>query len=433
MTNTIEVQAPQERVLLGGLNYNGRADFDYTMTELQQLAIADELAVVGEVRQNLDRVDRATYFGSGKVEEIKGLAQELNATTIVIDDELSPSQIANLEKQTGLHVLDRTELILEIFADRAHTAQAKIQVEIARLQYALPRIHPSANNLDQQRGGGGFKNRGSGETKTELNRRTIRKRISDLQQKLTGSDQVADTQQQRRNESDIPRVALVGYTNAGKSTTMNELLRTFAGEQGTDKQVFEKDMLFATLDTSVRKIVLPQNQRFLLSDTVGFVSHLPHNLIASFNSTLAEAAQADLLIQVIDFSDPNYREMMQTTAETLKEIGIKDIPMIYAFNKADRCENVSYPEIEGHDLTYSAKDSASIKLLAKMITDQIYANYQTVTLLIPFSEARDLAQLTTNTKILSQDYTETGTLIEVQLSPRQLQTYQKYQQVSDQN
>src|SRR5699024_11761426 len=133
----------------------------------------DELAVVGEIRQNLDRIDRATYFGSGKVEEIKGLAQELNATTIVIDDELSPSQIANLEKQTGLHVLDRTELILEIFADRAHTAQAKIQVEIARLQYALPRIHPSANNLDQQRGGGGFKNRGSGETKTELNRRTI--------------------------------------------------------------------------------------------------------------------------------------------------------------------------------------------------------------------------------------------------------------------
>ncbi|WP_261807001.1 GTPase HflX [Lapidilactobacillus luobeiensis] len=426
MTDTYQTIPTQEQVIIGGLSH-GKASFEYTMTELAELARADNLEVVDRVTQNLDRMDAATYFGSGKVTEIKELAQGLNVQTVIINDELSPSQLANLEKRTGLHFIDRTELILEIFADRAKTREAKAQVEIARLQYALPRIHPSANTLDQQRGGGGLMNRGAGETQSELNRRTIRKRISDLKQQLATMAKTENTKRQRRRNSALPQVALVGYTNAGKSTTMNQLLEVFAGESGSKKQVFEKNMLFATLDTSVREIQLPTNQRFLLSDTVGFVSSLPHNLIESFKTTLAEAAQADLLIQVVDYSDPNYQEMMVTTAQTLQEIGITDIPMIYAFNKADLKGDTVYPELDGHDLTYSAKDPASIKLLARLVTSIIFADYQTVDLLLPFSQAKDVAELEATAEVKSKVYTDQGTALKVSLSPAQLTQYQAFQ------
>ncbi|WP_461218132.1 GTPase HflX [Lapidilactobacillus salsurivasis] len=426
MTETYQTIPTRQRVIIGGLSH-GKASFEYTMTELTELARADNLEVVDRVTQNLDRVDAATYFGSGKVNEIKELAQGLDVSTIIINDELSPSQLANLEKRTGLHFVDRTELILEIFADRAHTREAKAQVEIARLQYALPRIHPSANTLDQQRGGGGLMNRGAGETKSELNRRTIRKRISDLKQQLAAMTKTEQTKRERRRNSALPQVALVGYTNAGKSTTLNQLLEVFSGTAGSKKQVFEKNMLFATLDTSVREIQLPTNQRFLMSDTVGFVSNLPHNLIESFKTTLAEAAQADLLIQVVDYSDPNYQEMMVTTAQTLQEIGISDMPMIYAFNKADLKGDTKFPELDGHDITYSAKDPDSIKLLAKLITSIIFADYQTVNLLLPFDRAKDVAELEASANVHQKDYTETGTQLNVTLSPTQLKEYAAFQ------
>ena len=371
MTEQLSNEPQSENVLITGISRQ-QPDFDYTMTELGELAKADNYTVVGEVRQSLDRAAAATYFGSGKVDEIRELADVKNATTIIINDELSPSQLRNLEKQTKLHVIDRTQLILDIFADRARSKAAKTQVEIAQLQYALPRLHPSANRLDQQVGGGaGFATRGSGETQLELDRRVLNKRISHLRRELKDASVGDQVRRARREGNDIPVVALVGYTNAGKSTTMNGLLNLFA-DRPEDKQVFEKDMLFATLDTSVRQLTLPDNRKFLLSDTVGFVSKLPHNLIDSFKATLAEAANADLLIQVVDYSDENYPEMMAITEKTLKEVGIENIPMIEAYNKADLREGTRYPEVTGQRIVYSARDKNSLEALTRLIKADIF-------------------------------------------------------------
>ncbi|WP_459797926.1 GTPase HflX, partial [Pediococcus parvulus] len=219
-------------------------------------------------------------------------------------------------------------LILEIFANRAQSREAKLQVEIAKLNYQMPRLRTSSSQrLDQQSAGdagGGYTNRGAGETKLEMNRRTIQQRINNLNHELKEMTTSTAVQRQKRDQTGIPSVALVGYTNAGKSTTMNGLVRMYG--KNDDKQVFEKNMLFATLDTSVRQLTFPDQKQLLLSDTVGFVSHLPHQLIKAFRSTLAEAAQADLLVQVVDVSDPHFREMIQTTNETLQEIGVTKVP-----------------------------------------------------------------------------------------------------------
>lgn len=418
MTEQLSNEPQSENVLITGISRQ-QPDFDYTMTELGELAKADNYTVVGEVRQSLDRAAAATYFGSGKVDEIRELADVKNATTIIINDELSPSQLRNLEKQTKLHVIDRTQLILDIFADRARSKAAKTQVEIAQLQYALPRLHPSANRLDQQVGGGaGFATRGSGETQLELDRRVLNKRISHLRRELKDASVGDQVRRARREGNDIPVVALVGYTNAGKSTTMNGLLNLFA-DRPEDKQVFEKDMLFATLDTSVRQLTLPDNRKFLLSDTVGFVSKLPHNLIDSFKATLAEAANADLLIQVVDYSDENYPEMMAITEKTLKEVGIENIPMIEAYNKADLREGTRYPEVTGQRIVYSARDKNSLEALTRLIKADIFGQDEEHTYLIPFDQGQLVNYLNQETVVKTTDYTEHGTRITAVVNPVQ--------------
>ena len=418
MTEQLSNETQSENVLITGISRQ-QPDFDYTMTELGELAKADNYTVVGEVRQSLDRAAAATYFGSGKVDEIRELADVKNATTIIINDELSPSQLRNLEKQTKLHVIDRTQLILDIFADRARSKAAKTQVEIAQLQYALPRLHPSANRLDQQVGGGaGFATRGSGETQLELDRRVLNKRISHLRRELKDASVGDQVRRARREGNDIPVVALVGYTNAGKSTTMNGLLNLFA-DRPEDKQVFEKDMLFATLDTSVRQLTLPDNRKFLLSDTVGFVSKLPHNLIDSFKATLAEAANADLLIQVVDYSDENYPEMMAITEKTLKEVGIENIPMIEAYNKADLREGTRYPEVTGQRIVYSARDKNSLEALTRLIKADFFGQDEEHTYLIPFDQGQLVSYLNQETVVKATDYREDGTLITAVVNPVQ--------------
>ena len=418
MTEQLSNEPQSENVLVTGISRQ-QPDFDYTMTELGELAKADNYTVVGEVRQSLDRAAAATYFGSGKVDEIRELADVKNATTIIINDELSPSQLRNLEKQTKLHVIDRTQLILDIFADRARSKAAKTQVEIAQLQYALPRLHPSANRLDQQVGGGaGFATRGSGETQLELDRRVLNKRISHLRRELKDASVGDQVRRARREGNDIPVVALVGYTNAGKSTTMNGLLNLFA-DRPEDKQVFEKDMLFATLDTSVRQLTLPDNRKFLLSDTVGFVSKLPHNLIDSFKATLAEAANADLLIQVVDYSDENYPEMMAITEKTLKEVGIENIPMIEAYNKADLREGTRYPEVTGQRIVYSARDKNSLEALTRLIKADIFGQDEEHTYLIPFDQGQLVSYLNQETVVKATDYREDVTLITAVVNPVQ--------------
>ncbi|MCO6534506.1 GTPase HflX [Lactobacillus sp.] len=410
------------KAYIAGVNLND-PNFDYYLAELANLAEAANMEVVGQSRQNLEHVVAGTYFGLGKINEIKDMARGLRAKVLILNDELTPVQIRNLEKMTKLRIIDRTELILEIFSNRARTKQAKLQVQLARLEYELPRLHPSENNLDQQRGGG-FANRGAGESKLELNRRTIGKQIAVIKKELKEIAGQEEIKAKRRNQNHIPKVALVGYTNAGKSTTMNGLLAEYTKENG-EKQVFVKDMLFATLDTNVRRIELNNNFSFILSDTVGFISKLPHNLIESFKATLQEVKDADLLINVVDASDPNMIQMIRTTQNVLAEIGVKNTPMITAYNKADKSER-HYPQIEGSGILYSAIDPESIKLLANLITKRVFANYQQVNLLLPLSAGKPLADLHENAQIIAENYRADGVHITARLAPEKQQQFQNY-------
>ena len=415
------------KAFIAGANLND-PNFDYYMSELANLTEAANMEVVGQARQNEEHIIAGTYFGLGKINEIKDMAHGLKAKVLILNDELTPVQIRNLEKLTKLRVIDRTELILEIFSKRARTKQAKLQVQLARLQYELPRLHPSENTLDQQRGnggstGGGFANRGAGESKLELNRRTIGKQISIIKRELQAIDKQEQIKAKRRNQNHIPKVALVGYTNAGKSTTMNGLLKEFS--KHSNKQVFVKNMLFATLDTNVRRIDLENNFSFILSDTVGFISKLPHNLIESFKATLQEVKDADLLINVVDASDPNMIQMIRTTQNVLKEIGVKNTPMITAYNKADKSQR-NYPQIEGSGILYSAIDTKSIETLADLITKRIFSNYKKINLLLPLSAGKILSYLHENAQVLKESYQNDGVHIAVRLSPREQAQFAGY-------
>lgn len=416
------------KAYIAGVNLND-PNFDYYMTELANLTEANNMEVVGESRQNAESIVAGTYFGLGKINEIKTMARGLKAKVLVLNDELTPVQIRNLEKLTKLRVVDRTELILEIFSNRARTKQAKLQVQLARLQYELPRLHPSENSLDQQRGnggstGGGFANRGAGESKLEMNRRTIGKQISAIKKELKAVASQEEIKSARRNQSRIPKVALVGYTNAGKSTTMNGLLKVFTDE-GANKQVFVKNMLFATLDTSVRRIDMDNNFSFILSDTVGFISKLPHNLVESFKATLQEAKDADLLVNVVDASDPNMIQMVRTTQQVLNEIGVKGIPMITAYNKADKTDR-NYPQIEGNDILYSAIDDKSIKELAHLIIKRVFANYQSFNLKLPLADGKLLAYLHEHAQVSKEEYEDDGVLIKANIAPADQAKFKEY-------
>lgn len=419
-------QHPKRQVILAGLDQQNE-NFEYEMTELANLAAANNMLVVGQLIQKLERPNASTYFGKGKVTELKEALEYYGAEMVVTNDELSPSQIRNLEAGTQADIMDRTALILDIFASRAKTKIAKLQVAIAQLKYQLPRLRTSMNvRLDQQTGGGGgsFTSRGAGETKLEMNRRHIQHQISLMQAELTNIEADDETRRAYRAKQSIRNVALVGYTNAGKSTIMNALVKRFGDNK--EKTVFQADMLFATLETSVRKIQLPDNQNFLLSDTVGFVSKLPHGLVAAFRATLAEAADADLLIQVVDYADPHYQEMMATTAKTLKEIGVGDIPMVTVYNKADQIPEQAYPDRTGDTLILSALDSKSQDALVDVVKEHIFADYITTTLHIPFSDGQLVSELNEQATVHELDYDESGTVMKVTLTPIQKNRVEKY-------
>jgi len=292
-------------------------EFAESLTELRRLAKTLGLAIAGTCTQRRSAFDAATYVGSGKLEELKG------ADTILVDHEISPSQARNLEKATGAVVMDRTAVILEIFHRHARSRAAKAQVEIVRLQYLAPRLREHGAGKDRQRGGIGGK--GAGESGVELDRRKIRDRVAELTAELASLEQERRTQRARRQ--DLARLALVGYTNAGKSTLMRAL---------TGSEVYVADKLFATLDTTVRALVPETRPRILVSDTVGFIKKLPHGLVASFKSTLAEALEASLLVHVVDASDPGFERQLEVTAEVLAEIGAGEVSRLVVFNKIDR-------------------------------------------------------------------------------------------------
>ena len=424
------MQETPRKVFLVGLT-TSQANLTYELEELGNLAKANNLDPGETFTQKLERPNPAPYFGKGKVEEISAAVTTYDVDMIVANDELTPSQIRNLEKATNATVVDRTGLILDIFAQRAQTKVAQLQVQLARLQYQLPRLRTSMSiTLDQQTGagGGGFTSRGAGETKLEQSRRRITAQMVHIRQELADLEKGETTRSAQRQNNDLPNVALVGYTNAGKSTLMNRLLARFGiGASNDDsKQVFEKDMLFATLNTTVRQLTLPDKKQFLLSDTVGFVSKLPHSLVAAFKSTLQEAASADLLLHVVDVSDPHYQDMMTTTNKTLQEIGVSGRPTITVYNKADRTELV-FPEVTGENaITISALDIASQDALIDLIKQHVFKDVVVVNLHIPFDKGNVQAQLAAKHTFLQEDYDDTGTLITVELSTNERETFKDY-------
>lgn len=356
----------KERALLLGVNLNDGEDFERSMQELASLAEACNMEVADVTTQNLPQLHNALYMGKGKLAEVRQYLEQNPVDVLIFDRSLSPSQQRNLQDVLDYPILDRTTLILEIFATRAQTREAKLQVESARLQYVLPRLVGMHKALSRQGGGSGLANKGAGEKKLELDRRRIEKRMAELRKELDKISRERETQRKQRQGSGIPRVALVGYTNAGKSTLMNKMLDKYTRD--ASKKVLEKDMLFATLDTTVRRIKVGQGEEFLLSDTVGFIHQLPTALVKAFRSTLEEAREADVLLHVLDYSDESYRKQRQVTEETLKDLGAGDIPVIYVYNKADRCmDTKELPVIRDNRIYMSARTGAGIPELVELI------------------------------------------------------------------
>lgn len=425
MNNLKDIETLQEKGVLVGVNLRNDNHFDYSMEELANLAEALDVEVAGYVTQNLERVNPSHYVGTGKIEEIRAFAEEADANIIIFNDELSPSQIRNLERDLECKVIDRTMLILDIFSRRAKTREAQMQVELAQLQYMLPRLVGLHASLSRQGGGtgGGFKNRGAGETKLELDRRKIEDQIAKLRRDLEQVKEQRETQRKQRRKNAVPVVSLVGYTNAGKSTIMNQILAKIGQEDS--KQVFEKDMLFATLETSVRNIELPDNKTFLLTDTVGFVSKLPHHLVKAFRSTLEEARDADLLLHVVDVSNEEHGFMMDVTNETLKAVGVEDIPTIYVYNKSDLA-GVKHPLVSGDNIWIAAKEGTGLDELVEIIKQHVFSDYITCSMLIPYEKGGVVSYLNEAATIFSTAYEEEGTLLELELKKADYHKYEDY-------
>ncbi len=416
----------KRKTILVGVCFNGNPNFETSMQELYGLAEAENLEVVADVTQNLSYEDSAYFMGSGKVQELKGLVYTEKADLVVFNNALSPKQLANLAHDLEVEVIDRTNLILNIFADRARTKEAKMQVDYAKLKYMLPRLVGLRQNLSRQGGtGGSMSNKGSGEQQIELDRRHIEKQMAELRRNLKEVEQSRETQRKRRQQSGIPLVALVGYTNAGKSTLMNEMIRRYCPDE--EKEVMVKDMLFATLDTTVRKITPGEHRDFLLSDTVGFINELPHDLVNAFHSTLEEAVFADLILEVIDYSDPNYQMHMDVTAKTLKELGAGSIPILYVMNKADRVMDEKLPVLRGESKIYlSAAQGEGIPELVKMIEDKLFAGFITMDLVIPYTEGQIENDLRERARVLETKYEEDGIHMKADLNQEMLKRYRVY-------
>lgn len=413
----------KERALLVGVNINDDEYFFKEVNELRELAKACNMEPVELVVQNLSSINSAFYVGVGKLDEIKDKIKELDIDIVIFNNELTPSQLKNIEQKLDIAVLDKTALILEIFNIRAKTKEAKLQVEVARLKYMLPRLVGLHKALGRQGGGSGLSNKGSGEKKIELDRRIIESRISKLNKELEQISKTRETQSKQREKSSIPLVSMVGYTNAGKSTLLNDFVE-LSGED-EDKKVFEEDMLFATLETSVRKIKLKDNKEFLLSDTVGFIKSLPHELIKAFRSTLEEVKHADLLLHVIDFSDDDYEENIRVTENTLKTIGVQDIPVIYVYNKSE-LKKEKLPVINDNSIYISAKNKIGIYELLDLINKTIFKGYKRCCMLIPYDKGSILSYFNQMYNINNTEYLEEGTKIEFDCSLKDYDKYKEY-------
>lgn len=416
------------RTFLAGLNTGSSSvEFEHSMEELKELAKALDLEVVGIFTQNLPNPISATYIGSGKIAEIKEQIVIQEVDTIIFDEMLSPIQLRNLADDLEATILDRTSLILRIFEQRARTKEAMLQVELANLQYMLPRLVGLHTSLSRQGGGSGsLSNKGAGETKIELDRRHIEKRITELKRALEDVARERHVTRSSREQSGIPKVALVGYTNAGKSTVMNWMLSSFSDHE--DKKVLEKDMLFATLDTTIRKISPGNgNPPFLLSDTVGFINKLPHSLVKAFHSTLEEVTYADIILQIIDASDEHYDDHIRVTRETLKELEASTIPCIYVYNKAERImPREKLPFIQGDKIYLSAKEKIGMEALLTLLYEKLFDAQGKCEFLLPLSRGDILNNLFQNAVVLEYEYRENGIYCSCLCSAKELKRFEQY-------
>jgi GTPase len=405
------IEDDSEKAILVGI------EDEESLIELEELTKACNVLTIEKVFQKRNKIDSATYIGKGKAEELALIRQAVRANVIIFDDELSGSQVRNLEDLTGVKVIDRTTLILEIFAKRAKTREAKVQVELAQLKYRLPRLIGLGTLLS--RTGGGIGTKGPGEKKLEIDRRRIKERIHDLQDELLKLQKIRGTQREKRSE--LPKISIVGYTNAGKSTLRNVICEIAAPAENSQKEkIFEADMLFATLDTTTRAVILPDNRVAALTDTVGFINKLPHDLVESFKSTLEEVVYSDLLLHVVDVSSENAISQISTVEDVLLQIGAKDKKQIIVLNKIDKADEKSIEAIKKvcdgiATVEISAKNILNIDKLLEMIGFMLPNKYRRVNYLIPYGEQSVVAYLHRNSKIIHEEYKDEGTFITVEV------------------
>ena len=402
MAELYEIKDQQERFVLVGVSASDNDDTIRSLEELEELAETAGAITVGKIIQNRESVHPGTYIGKGKIEEVRAFALETDATGVVCDDELSPAQLKNLENALQMKVLDRTVIILDIFANHASTREGKIQVELAQLRYRSTRLVGLRSSLSRL--GGGIGTRGPGEKKLEVDRRLIKDRITQLRHELEEVKQNRETSRSLRNRNMIPVVAIVGYTNAGKSTLMNYL---------TNAGVLEADKLFATLDPTTRNLSLESGQQILLTDTVGFIRKLPHHLIEAFRSTLEEAKYADIILHVVDSSNSDVDSQMHIVYETLNKLGIQEKTIITAFNKQDKLETEQVIKDFKADYTVkiSAKTGAEVGKLLEVIEKILNERKILIERLFGYQEAGKIQVIRKYGQLLTEEYQQEGIFV----------------------
>ncbi len=407
----MESKAIRERAILVGLHLPQMTDdfFHSSLEELENLTDTAGADVIAKMTQKRQRPDTVSYVGKGKVEELKAAMEELQADLIIFDGELSPVQQRNLENLLDVKIIDRTSLILDIFAMRAHSREGILQVELARLEYKLPRLTGKGQELSRQ--GGGIGSRGAGEQKLELDRRHIRRRISEIGRHLEEVKRTRELHRAQRMKSGIPTVSLVGYTNAGKSTLFNTIYMHLNHQE--EEQVEAENKLFKTLDITTRKMELENGWEWLLSDTVGFIQNLPHKLVKAFRSTLEEAVHADLLLHVIDSSSPERDEQIKTVDKVLKELGAIERPMIKVYNKADQL--VIKPYLSEDGVLVSAQTGLGIAELMDLIQKKLFSSAKVISFILPYSQSMLMSKLHRLGEVTEKEELEEGWKMTVRL------------------
>ncbi|QQY80510.1 GTP-binding protein HflX [Keratinibaculum paraultunense] len=422
-----EKNSKRERALIVGVKLiTDTVDIDNSMDELEKLVNAAGGVVVSRIVQKRDAIDTAYFIGKGKAQEIKNYCEELDIELVVFNDELSGAQIRNLEKIIDRKIVDRTNLILDIFANRAKSKEGKLQVKLAQLKYRLPRLVGFRDYLSRE--GGGIGTRGPGEQKLETDRRHILREINNIEKALKDAEKARSIKRKRREKSNLPIVALVGYTNAGKSTLMNRLIET-DDKTNRNKKVFVYDMLFATLDTSLRRGRLPNGQPFLITDTVGFVSKLPTHLIEAFKGTLEEVKYADLLLHVVDASNSDLDIQIKTTYNILKELEVLDKPIITVFNKMDKTniEDLIYDtRYVDKEIFISSREHTNLDELLNMIEKSLPQKYKKVDLMIPYNRQSLVNYFLDNYEVDHIEYLIEGTRINLSINQIDFERYSKY-------